>query len=319
MPRGLWTQSIAILTRGTPSFDALRTLLAPSDPQERTGTATGWLGSERSLLLPYRTDVNGVIEVDVIERPWPDGMGDPEADPDLFGAWSMGAFGPGAFPDNLARAVQQCMPCPDEAASAASEHGAFIRARISYVYGAGEDAQMLPDDHDPVGEVALLAELGAALLDLDGALAYFAPGGEVVLDRASLLESLRWAREESLPPLDAFSNIRLFQIGEAPGWALMDTVGMDALFLPDIEACVPASQDLDEVANWLRNMQLYLLENGAAVEPGLVIAGPGGRWRCVEASSDGLIEPPRNTFRWAPADIELPDVFLGPPPEEAEG
>lgn len=319
MPRGLWTQSIAVLTRTAPSIDTLRELLAPSDPKERTGAPTAWMGSERSLLVPYRTDVNGVIEIDVKEQPWPDGMGDPDSDPDLFGAWTMGAFGPGAFPDNLARAVEHCMPCPDEAAQAANEHGAFVRARISYVYGKGEDAQVLPTDHDPVGEVALLAELGAALLDLDGALAYFAPGGEVILDRASLLESLRWSREESLPPLDAFTNIRLFQIGEAPGWALMDTVGMDGLFLPDLEACTPVDRNLDEVANWLRNMQLYLLEKGPVIEPGVAIAGPGGRWLCVEASADGLIEPPRPTLRWVPEGLELPDVFSGPPPEEDEG
>lgn len=312
MPRGLWSQSIAVLTRTAPSLDALRALLARHELRDRQGNAS-WMGAAESLLFPFRPEVNGWIELDVQARPWPDGMGDPQSDADLFGAWSMGAFGPGAFPDNLARAVDQCMPCPEVAAQAAAEHGAFVRARIAYVYGAGPDAKLLPPDHEPLAELATLADLGSALLELDGALAYFAPGGEVILDRKNLEASLRWSAEAGLPPLDVFSNVRLFQIGEAPGWSVMDTVGMDALFLPDAEACVPPGVDLDEVANWLRNMQLYLLEKGAIIEVGHTIRGPGGGWVAIEASADGLVSPPRRTLRWVPAGMEIPEVFFGAP------
>ncbi|MDJ0847938.1 MAG: hypothetical protein QNK04_06055 [Myxococcota bacterium] len=35
-------------------------------------------------------------------------MGDPQREPLLMGAWSMGHFGPFAYPGGLERAAQQC-------------------------------------------------------------------------------------------------------------------------------------------------------------------------------------------------------------------
>ena len=66
--------------------------------------------------------------MDVLESLWPDSMGDPKEDVDLFGAWSMGAFGPLAFPGNLKRAAEQAVAF-EGAAAAVSAHRAFVRLR----------------------------------------------------------------------------------------------------------------------------------------------------------------------------------------------
>lgn len=315
MPRGLWSQSIAILTRTPIALEALETRLAAREPKRRsagdTEDAPAWIGSPQSLLVPYRPEVNGWIEVDVFDAPWPDEMGDPSSDPLLFGAWTLGAFGPGAFPGGLARAVQQCVRQPEAVRTAVAEHGAFVRARTSYVYGAGDEAKVLPADHDPVDELSQLASLAVDVASEEDALAYFNPSGEVVLDPASLGEALNHAARAVLPALDAFSHVRLFQIGEAPGWAVMDTVGMGQFGLPDSEACVPPGQDPNAVATWLRNVCLYLLQAGPVIEAEHTVDGPGGDWRVIAAPDESLLAPPRGTLRWAPEGAPVPDVLKG--------
>lgn len=43
-----------------------------------------------SVTLSFRPEVNGQVLVDTVDQPWPDSMGDPQKDPMIFGAWSMG-------------------------------------------------------------------------------------------------------------------------------------------------------------------------------------------------------------------------------------
>jgi len=309
MPRGLWTQAITVLTRSAPTLDALRERLADREPKLReTDSPNGWMGAPQGLLVPYRPEVNGWIELDVVPSPYPDPMGDPKNDADLFGAWTMGSFGPGAFPGNLNRAVRHCVACPDAAEAAAAEHAAFVRARIAYVYGAGEDAVLEPEDRDPVDELWTLADVASTLLEDDDALAWFHPGGEVILDPPSLAAALKNAIRHRVPPLDVFAHVRIFRIGDVEGWAVMDTVGTTLFGLPDNEACVPQDRDPNEVASWLRQIQLYLLESGPVIEVGHTVDGPGGDWRALTVA-EGLIEPPRPTLRWAPEGVELPDVL----------
>lgn len=64
-------------------------------------------------------------------------MGDAKSDPMTFGAWSMGYFGPFAYPGGLTRAIQQ--PWGWAAArDVAPTHRGFDRIRSSYV-GPGEN------------------------------------------------------------------------------------------------------------------------------------------------------------------------------------
>ncbi|HJL15130.1 MAG TPA: DUF4261 domain-containing protein [Sandaracinaceae bacterium LLY-WYZ-13_1] len=308
MPKGLFTGSTVVLFEAPPSLDSIERALGAFSPRGRREASEGdpWLGGP-SVLVEMRAEVHGLATVDVVDRPWPDAMGDPQADPKLFGAWSFGAFGPFVFPGALERAAQHALGWP-EADDVAGAHRAFVRARSSYVLGLGDDARVLPDDYDPVAELTFLTDLASALLGLPGALAFFDPSGEVFLSSAALEDLMARRREADLPPLDAWSNVRFFQLGDAAGWGLMDTVGMEQLEVTDQEACFPIDAvSPDEVAPFLRNVSLYLHDRGPVVEDGHTIEGPGGVWR-AHACEESLAPAPRPTLRWVP-------TFAGEPPE----
>jgi hypothetical protein len=180
-----------------------------------------------------RPEVNGYVLVDVLPHPWPDKMGDPKADPELFGAWGMGWFGPFVFPGNLMRAVEHSRGW-SSAAQKTAEHAAFVRIKSSYVLGAGPEVRFLPDDYDALKELLFVTDVARSLLSLSQAVCYFNPNGETLHSPDSLESSLKYHADHGLPPLDVWSNIRRFEIGEV-GWTLMDTVGMRQLDVDDHE------------------------------------------------------------------------------------
>lgn len=311
MPRGFFTQCTTVLLDRLPPEDAV---VAALDGYEIRATRPGeddpgWFGGFPELVVAYRPELNGYVTIERIDRPWPDSMGDPDSDFDTFGAWSMGSFGPGAYPGNLRRAVQQAVAWREGAAQAAEQHRALLRIRSSYVFGAGENAPILPEGADLLDELTFVTQLSAKLCALPEALAFFNPGGEVLLDASLLAGRLAHAAEHTMPPLDAFAHVRMVNIEDAPGWALMDTVGMEQLFLPDHEACFDESREPDEVAIFLLNLALYLVQNGEVIEQGHTVDGPGGTWRCRVASDEPLMAPPRRTLRWFPDDVRIPDVL----------
>jgi len=96
-----------------------------------------------------------------------------------FGAWSMGHFGPLAFPGGLARARQHVWLW--EAGRTVPEgHRGFIRIRMSYVFGTGQDARVLPENYQPLAEMMFLSRVVRALLNMSSVLCYFNPNGEVL-------------------------------------------------------------------------------------------------------------------------------------------
>lgn len=86
-------------------LDALADALREFEVVNRSDEVTDWAFGGSSLSLAFRPEVNGYVSVDTVDRPWPDHMGDPKTDPMLFGAWSMGHFGPFTFPNGLSRAA----------------------------------------------------------------------------------------------------------------------------------------------------------------------------------------------------------------------
>lgn len=264
--------------------------------------ADNWEFGGPSVTVAYQPEVNGYATVDVVDRPWPDRMGDPKNEVTLFGAWSMGWFGPHTFPGGLDRAVQQAWSWP-EAAETVARHRAFVRVRTSYVFGAEKDAKVLPSDYVALPELAFVASLAEALLDHPDALCYFNPNGEVVLSQEGLRESRAFGAQHALPPLDSYANVRLFNID--PTWLLMDTVGNWQLDMPDHE--IAFSHDLcqpQEVARWLRNVSLYVFNAGEQpIKNGDTMDGPGDRRWQASISPSGLCSPPRETLRWLPCDV----------------
>ena len=167
------------------------------------------------------------------------------------------------------------------------EHRAFLRIRMTYILGAGPDAKVAPPDYDPRSELEYLNKIVIALMDHPKALLYFNPNGEVLRNRESFVEGVEYHQKHSLPPLGLWSNVRMFNFDEQ--WMLMETVGMEQLDLPDLEACFPkGSFDGGAVDYFFRNCSLYLLQNGEVIKDRNTWMGRGtfgGRSACAKIRS----------------------------------
>ncbi|MGE3804018.1 MAG: DUF4261 domain-containing protein [Gemmataceae bacterium] len=302
MPKGFFTQGLVVLLERPVTLDAVADSLRAFDVRAVNPEAgPEWAFGGPSVVVAYREEVNGAVCVDLVERQWPDHMGDTKQEMMLFGAWSMGHFGPFAFPFGLQRAGQHCWAW-EPACRIAEGHCGFIRLRSSYVFGGGDDALIMPEDYDAEPELLFVTKLASAVLELPGALCYFNPGGEVLRDQDGLRESLNFAWSHKLPPLDVWCNIRLFKVnGE---WSLMDSVGNGQLDIPDVEAGFHTdSYEPVEVDHFLRNVSLYLLKHeDDIIKDGDTMDGPGKvRWQAMSFES-GLSDPPRRVLRWLPVD-----------------
>jgi hypothetical protein len=300
----MFTQCACVLLGGPVEQDELEDLLREHQPVRRIPEGDAWPLWGPSLVLPFRPEVNGCIAVDVVNRPWPDDMGDPKSDSVVFGAWSMGHFGPHTYPGGLTRAGQQNWGW-EPGRTVAEKHRGFIRVRSSYVFGARDGFPVMPADYDPLPELRLVTNVAVELLGVRTALCYFNPNGEVLCDAAGVSERLRYADETELPPLNVWANVRLFKTES--GWLIMDSVGNAQLDLPDVEVCVPPDRyDLGQIDPFIRNVTHYLMLNGEVIRNGHTIDGPGEtRWRAL-TRDDGLVSPPRRTLRFFPEDGSEP-------------
>jgi len=314
MAKGIFSQGVCVLLNKTVTLDQIEPLLSEFTIKGRKEAGESWGFGGPSLVIPYREDVNGLGLVDVVDMLWPTEAGDPLDGSELFAAWAMGLLGPFAFPGCLERASQQCLAM-DNAAAAVAKHKAFIRVRCGYAFGSGGDAPSLPEGYEPVEELEFTMKIATALLNLPGAICLFNPGGEVLNNAEGISESLGFSEENDLPPLDLWSNIRIYQIDD--DLILMDTIGNGQLDIPDLEACFhEETYDADEVEGFLRNITFYLMTKGDVFEEEDVLEGPGEVEWMVKHFKEGLSAPPRPVLRWFPLDgRELPDELV----EEMEG
>jgi hypothetical protein len=311
MPRGFFSQGVCLLLSRPVSLDELEPLLVEFEIAGRNDDASAGKMSGPSLTISFRREVNGCVVVDLQNERWPDGMGDPKTDFDVFGAWTMGHYGPFTYPGNLLRATQQAWTWK-EAAATAEQHQAFLRIKSSYVAGAGPDAKILPPDYEPVPELEFVVRVAVALSRHPAVLAYFNPGGEVLLPPAMVVDQLTFSRDQKLPALDVWSNVRLFNPNN--GWLFMDTIGMEQIDIPDHEACFPkGGYEANDVANMLRNVCLYRMQRGDVLQDGNTMDGPGGiRWRVFHVE-ESLAPRPRRVLRWFPDDGSVPPGPMQPP------
>jgi hypothetical protein len=141
-------------------------------------------------------------------------------------------------------------------------------------------------------------------------LCYFNPGGETLFTPDGLERELHEMKAKDLPPLSAWSGIRLMRFEDAQPWALVDTVGMGQLDVDDHEACFRTDKhDTGDVINFVRNTTLYVLRNGPVIKDGHTTDGPGGQWRAMEVE-EGLMPAPRAVLRWFPEDGSEPPARL---------
>jgi hypothetical protein len=87
-------------------------------------------------------------------------------------------------------------------------------------------------------------------------------------------------------------NVRFYNISNSPGDMVMDTLGLAALGLPDLQ-CHFRGLEPGRVAALLSNTGYYLYEQGDVIENGHTIEGleSGSRWRCQH--EDSLLPPAR--------------------------
>ncbi|MBN8614752.1 MAG: DUF4261 domain-containing protein [Deltaproteobacteria bacterium] len=308
MAKGFFTQGIAVLFDRTPNLDEITAAIGVP-VKKRMDAFETWAMSGPCVIVEHDAALNGYVSVDVVDRPWPDPMGDPKNEPMIFGAWSMGHFGPLTYPQSLERAWQHAYHHRESPREVVARHHAFVRVRLSYVFGAKEDAPVIPEGVDPRAELARVFALGRSLLGVEGASLLFVPGADLLFTRPQIDARLADARAGQRLPIDLYSNVRMFRLdGLADGWTMMDTTGLEALDRTDLEVCFDRTVQPAEIASFLRNLSLYVANRGDVFEDGHTIDGPGGRWvaRHIEKS---LALAPRPVVRFTREGAPLPDAL----------
>jgi hypothetical protein len=302
MARGFYTQGVCLLTNGQTTLGDIQSALR-SDRIEivrETPPSEDWCFGGPGVIVPLRPDVNGYALVDVVDRPWPDSMGDPKSDASTFGAWSMGFFGPLTFPGGLARARQHAWAW-ESGRTATEGHKGFVRILTSYVLGTGDNAPVIPQDYDPLEELTFVNRLVLALFKVPGVICYFNPNGEVLKDHAGFHDVWNACGQQGESPLPLWVNIRFFNLNKGLGF--MDTIGNGQLEVGDVEAVFPSAQyQPGDIGHYLRNVTHYLLDQRPELKSGEAIDGPGESdlsWT-IEVLDEGTITPPRKVVRLYP-------------------
>src|SRR5690349_3554554 len=298
-----YTQGLAILLRRAMTLDAIESCLDGFTIVSRQEESTDWHLSGPSLVVAYRPEVNGCVMVDIVDHPWPDQMGDPKTEPELFGQWHLGQFGPGTRPGSLKRACEHAWTWPD-GHSVPLQHRAFIRIRSSYNFGA-ETPTIVPENYDAVHELKFVTRIAAALVRLPEVLCYFNPAGECVRGASQFLQCLSDDHATTGDmPLWVWSNVRFFKLPNTdPLWNLMDTIGMTQFDAPDHEAFYESTAyEPGEVDAFLRIMSSYIVSKGLVVQHGDTADGPGEvKWQGFHVS-EAVMGPARPVIRWFPLD-----------------
>ena len=302
MARGLFTQGVCLLTDGQATIEDVKAALREHGFQivREAPPADHWALGGPTLVVAFLPQVNGHVAVDVVNQSWPDKMGDPKSDLMTFAAWSMGHFGPFAFPGGLARARQHAWAW-EPARAVSAGHRGIIRIRTSYVPGSKDDAPILPKDYDPLAEMNFITRMVVALFNARGVMCYFNPNGEVLRDRTSFRALWDESSKQNKLPLPLWMNIRFFRLGEK--FVLMDTVGNEQLQIKDVEAVFSSDEyHPAHVDYYLRNVTEYLRDFNRELRTGESIDGPGKSdlsWS-MEVLEKGLVEPPRRVLRLHP-------------------
>lgn len=110
------------------------------------------------------------------------------------------------------------------------------------------------------------------------------------------------SNEDSPDYLYGSLNVRLFVVDQEEGEFLMDTMGLSAFGLPDIQ-CHFRNLNPEEVAGVLINYGYYLFEKGDVIQDGHTVQGltEEQKWVCKHEHSMAL--PDRMVIRLDPGDI----------------
>lgn len=309
--KGFFTQGGALLLKHPIVLSELEPLLESFGSVHHAGDGSGhWAMGGDSLVVSLGLENNAAAAIDVVAQPWPDSMGDPKNDSMVFASWSMGHLGPLAWPGGLERAIGQAWSWP-EAREIVPGHTAFVRVKVSHVFGGGPDTLVIPENYDPVAELQQTTRLLLALAEHPAVIAWFNPNGELLLPPSEVAEIVEWSEANGVHPVNAWTNVRMLKLdGIANGWMLMDTVGMGQLEAADLEAFFPMAQfDPGEVAAFLRNASNYIITQGPVIKDNDTMNGPGDvNWQ-ARSYEESFHVPPRRTLRWFPVGDVPPAVL----------
>lgn len=175
-------------------------------------------------------------------------------------------YGPDAFDasqwDELI--ISQFWDCPDKATFAA-------QCRYS-IMGSNLMASNLPMQE----QYQIIADFADVLLEVfPDCIGIYWPHSRRLVPREDFLAP-HW-NSEGLHFLDGGVNIRFFNI-EGGNEMLFDTLGLTTLGLPDLQ-CHCKNLEPNDVVNFLRNLAVYLFQNGDVIEDGNTVEGiDGGKW-----------------------------------------
>ena len=75
--RGFYTQGISVLLDKETTLDSMADCLREYQVVSKREETQDWSFGGPTLVLAYRPEVNGYVSADVVNRRWPDYMGDP--------------------------------------------------------------------------------------------------------------------------------------------------------------------------------------------------------------------------------------------------
>ncbi len=196
-----------------------------------------------------------------------------------------------AFPEegkprtDVTEAIQQSWSWPDAKVAAACK-GSLL---VSDLMSRGLDY--------PTRVRLFRGALRAVLENVDCRAIHWQPTQQIVDPRA-FLEAQQ--EDDIQNQLWGFINVRLFRIEGAED-VLMDTLGLAALGLPDLQ-CHFHGLEPNAVAGMLWNTSFYLFEHGDVIEDGHTIGGvhPQDQWACRHEES--LVGPNREVLDVNPGE-----------------
>ncbi len=303
MQRRFFSQCFCLLTDGSTSIASIAKHVRASglSIERQMPASENWQHAGETIVVPFQSGVGGGVSIDVVEYPWPDHMGDPKSDTMTMSAWSMGFFGPFAFPGGLQRAVVHAWGRP-AGRSIVPAHRGVVRLRTSSIPEASSNPAAKPRNGDALLELQFLTHLVSAVGSAPGVMCYFNPNGEVLQDLARFKSISDACQRQEKIPLQLWANVRLFKL--TADFGIMDTVGNEQFDVMDIETIYPTGKyDPATIDYYMRNVTHYLLDMDRELQTGEAIDGPDERelsW-VIESRESAVTHPPRRALRLSPA------------------
>ncbi|MEC4116583.1 DUF4261 domain-containing protein [Myroides phaeus] len=147
---------------------------------------------------------------------------------------------------------------------------------------------------DPRIRIVLVQQLLAAMIKVSNPQVIVSVHGQKLLDTQAFVED---CKDPNYIALDLFINVRLYNVEETEqGRLLMDTVGLHALGLSDLQIFYNDDSLIDSIANRLWDYAYYLAHVGEVIEDGNTVQGleESQKWVCNKVFS--VTEPERTVL-----------------------